>query len=1761
MREMIPLFQEMAGHLESQLMQIAERLRQGRIPEQEVMEQVIQATDELQALYHRIAEQALDCSPKEEKADYSVEELVCLWEKREDCLQRQQIRKTLERFLLVYAEDKGFAQALAPFHERAASLLVEAVVSTRDWAKAAEPYATFLRVMDLPEAELTGPTGEPLLEMLDSMFPAKVQRGLMRQVYQDVPKSLDLSLKAEISLQDYEASNTSTLEFEKAETTAQELTTEEFIPAQSEGQSLPCLTPCYPTKTVDRAKRCVNDMGKIPGAFTSLSLLLRCGALTAGQLTGWRAVLNCPIGAAATDLDRLARMGYVNAYMLDGEKLWWLAPAVDALLARNLVREAICRAGVLHHATLPSKDSRSFDQGPSGDSERLRALFRQNERLLDYARRIRKNAPDFPRFGATFFETLIWDGNYYHKSLVENRLLCRLSSPEEAVLAAPGEAVLWVCDQLPDAAVAAACPGELYVYTDRSYHWDNGWQPVEQDPALEKQVPAPEMPCLSEKNGPEARAEEPAPTVLAEEASAPAAPAQTREEAPAPIEREERPSAPESDTPTVDMSPAETADRLLESCTGETVPRDEALEALIRCLAERDERCLDPEQPLRDSLAEAVLLAYTAGMDPRYPRCGRLYRQLNAALDTGLSRPERNGDALSSLFFRQEEGRWPGEQALALAACFQALLFPDKERDFGLRGVATSAFRGYEQNFPAFQHNELKELFHELLEGRAKDLAGGFTGSVLRSMMGEEERARQMARIRKTATAVQDEGKDAFSATLKSLPRIIGLPEMYKACFGHDSDLYAGLETVIANRTGDREMVVLTLEEYSDTEKRERFIDEQWKRARQLMGVTQMRLDYTARDKVNAAFARRLDAMRQWLELTESGGDGQAVRTAWDRVMRRVTACRTALAKDPAPGANILVAGLERILDHLNGKQSSDRFAVLLTSGWFTLDTAGLPVLESGLCQVRYAEPWRWMLAHLRTLRRPLCQVRQDIFDRGAELFDNLGQLAAIRRFLGEDEEEEDLQAAERFATQARTKLQDKLELAYTYDRIGGGDKERIQALLERYQTFFYTNRDFAAWRRFLRALERQIDDADRQGYEQLRDRLDWCAAAASEAAVSEKRAQLLDIARTYLEKERNFAVAEEYINRFERGDEELPLADQYGTDYYEEFLRFAPGCYAKCQRNQRSSSSLGKGWGWNEVVRPSLPRSWSSNNLAKSEIMLRNWITTKGGDNPARIGALAMALGFTVTRQESAPLPDNLRRDGSCALFRLGVAPSPKNASDGFAHPIAAFGTRMAPTLPVVCVYGGKTSRQLVDLACGCNLNEPFLLLANYPLSEQNRREIGEYFHAEKNANQKPFLMVDQVLILFLATLEENQRLPALLQCALPYTIYQPFTGGNDITPDEMFCGRVQELARIRDGSAKLVYGGRQLGKTALLQRTASLKHDPKNRNFALVVSILDIATEQEVLKKIVARGREQEIPLDPCDSFSALCDQVRRQLRGGGINEFHLLIDEVDCLMEAISGQRYQPLKPLVELNREEPRFKFTLAGLHNVRRAFRSVNDPNSIFGQMGQPLCVRPLSPADALKLLTRPLHYLGFRFGETTHMETILTKTNYYPGILQFSGYTLASTLTTHYRSYYNSQNNPPFPLTREQLASIINDTKLNPIIREKICLTLDLDPRYYMLARCIAVLCHLEPEKDGYTLHQIRQVAEEFCPVCCLAGLTDGEYRALLDELEDMGILLHQEKRNAYSFLRRSFLEVIGPDLDKLYEEIQNADQKGGETA
>lgn len=261
------------------------------------------------------------------------------------------------------------------------------------------------------------------------------------------------------------------------------------------------------------------------------------------------------------------------------------------------------------------------------------------------------------------------------------------------------------------------------------------------------------------------------------------------------------------------------------------------------------------------------------------------------------------------------------------------------------------------------------------------------------------------------------------------------------------------------------------------------------------------------------------------------------------------------------------------------------------------------------------------------------------------------------------------------------------------------------------------------------------------------------------------------------------------------------------------------------------------------------------------------------------------------------------------------------------------------------------------------------------------------------------------------------------MLQCTLPYTIYQPFTNGSGSTADEMFFGRVSELASIRDmNGTSIVYGGRQLGKTALLERAMHLDHNPAHKVYAIKADFKGHRGEREFLDILVSACNDafekNGIKLSPCSSILEFCSQIRRLLDNDRIATLRLLLDETDDFLDSISATSYNEILPLIELQRgSNRRFKFVLAGLHNVCRAKNATRN-NGLFGQLGNPLCVKPLTPADARNLLVRPLRYLGFRVTNESHVDTILTNTNYYPGIIQFFGYTLVQTLATHYTQYY-----------------------------------------------------------------------------------------------------------------------------------------------
>ena len=442
--------------------------------------------------------------------------------------------------------------------------------------------------------------------------------------------------------------------------------------------------------------------------------------------------------------------------------------------------------------------------------------------------------------------------------------------------------------------------------------------------------------------------------------------------------------------------------------------------------------------------------------------------------------------------------------------------------------------------------------------------------------------------------------------------------------------------------------------------------------------------------------------------------------------------------------------------------------------------------------------------------------------------------------------------------------------------------------------------------------------------------------------------------------------------------------------------------------------------------------------------------------------------------------------------------------------------------------------------------------------MDKAQRRLIGEIFHTQ-TSGQNPFILIDQVLMLYLALQQETVRMSALLQCTLPFTVYQPFVRDGGATADEMFCGRDRELATIIDpNGACVVYGGRQLGKTALLERAESRCMKPESKSYAVYTSIIDCTSEVALIEKILTdidKKTDGAVALKPCKTINELCKQLSMSFRKETISTFLLLLDEADDFLASISDEEYRPLQPLIDLKRETKNsFKFVIAGLHNVCRA-KNATANNGVFGQLGTPLCIEPLSPTDALLLLSRPLRYLGFQIDRYPHLETILANTNYYPGILQFYGYILVDTLSRQYAKYYHAADgNPPFSLKDEQLGAIINSTDLNKSIRDKFRWSLELDPRYFMIARCITMLYHFYEQDrtaagwQGYSVEDIMKMANEY-NIHCLEKETRNDYINLLEEMVEMRIL-SQPKTGCYRLRRVSFIDIIGQDVEALESEI-----------
>ena len=213
-------------------------------------------------------------------------------------------------------------------------------------------------------------------------------------------------------------------------------------------------------------------------------------------------------------------------------------------------------------------------------------------------------------------------------------------------------------------------------------------------------------------------------------------------------------------------------------------------------------------------------------------------------------------------------------------------------------------------------------------------------------------------------------------------------------------------------------------------------------------------------------------------------------------------------------------------------------------------------------------------------------------------------------------------------------------------------------------------------------------------------------------------------------------------------------------------------------------------------------------------------------------------------------------------------------------------------------------------------------------------------------------FLVVDESLVLFLAARASN-RLSALFGCTLPYSAAQPYATTSGLVPQELFYGRRRERDTIMDQSgACFIYGGRQLGKTALLRQVEKDfgRDDRVAKWIDLKVNEIDRAPDlwrviQRALLRAprVVRGDSEIDPENP-KRVERLLSQIREWLDGRDTRRLLLLLDEADHFLFVDAANDFSVsarLKGLMdETNR---RFKVVFAGLHNVLRTTRHANHP--------------------------------------------------------------------------------------------------------------------------------------------------------------------------------------------------------------------------
>ncbi|MEE1782729.1 hypothetical protein PUR71_07310 [Streptomyces sp. SP17BM10] len=589
-------------------------------------------------------------------------------------------------------------------------------------------------------------------------------------------------------------------------------------------------------------------------------------------------------------------------------------------------------------------------------------------------------------------------------------------------------------------------------------------------------------------------------------------------------------------------------------------------------------------------------------------------------------------------------------------------------------------------------------------------------------------------------------------------------------------------------------------------------------------------------------------------------------------------------------------------------------------------------------------------------------------------------------------------------------------------------------------------------------------------------------------------------------------ATAEEYLALIKHGE---PLPDWGTVDWGADLAAFSTGLGLDPKDGRLQQGYSARPWarhyaGGSELtegVQPAL-EAWEA--LCDSSTRNQEW--------QRHLPRVLRLLGLEAEPSRLA------HADGALGQIRATLrAAGVTESRPGY---VASLGSRAQGRYNVVIVSDRQVGRTVLDLLDD-NDSTATIILYLYPMDLAARRALV----ARARTGMRQALVVDPAVIGWIAA-RYPRSFRATQRVTLPWSAfntYTPFVAG--LVPPEVFYGRREEMTQVVDPLGGLfLYGGRQLGKSALLRRVEATYPTERHKAVYLDLNAYGVgqAEPAERLWPVLAAelrrvGVLPDRAKRPDDAPDVVVGHIERWLAGDPERRLLVLLDESDAFLTAdsrsvngLGGEGTFPnvlrLKRLMEST--ERRFKVVFAGLHQVQR-FSHLSNVPLVHG--GPDVLVGPLSPAEAQRLVVEPMAALGFVFERPELVWRVLAATNFLASLVQIFCEQLVSAL----RSAPVEDTTWPIVVTEADLRSVSASAHVRAQIADRMRITINLEDRYRVLALVIALRSLEDGYRNSYGPAELLQEARERWPEG-FRELTASQMQIYLQEMVGLGLLVRQ---------------------------------------